>query len=78
MRKKSQKLVLSRETLLALAPAALEGAEGGWATGFTTVSADSCVGSCGPSYCRKCISPPASNSPTGCCYETQYEGCIID
>ena len=78
MRKRSQKLALSRETLRALEPGSLAEADAGWVTGETTVSADSCVGSCGPSYCRKCIRPPASNTPTGCCNLTQYEGCVPD
>ena len=75
MKKKPSKLRLSRETLLALDPPSLRDANGGWPITYTTVSADSCVGSCGPSYCMKCGAPPASNTPTGCCYPDTIDLC---
>lgn len=69
MRKNAQKLSLSRETLFALEPPSLTKANAGWPITYTTVSADSCVGSCGPSYCMRCAHPPASTTPSGCCFE---------
>jgi hypothetical protein len=77
MRKKSVKLSLNRETLLSLAPPSLRDANGGWPIAYTTVSADSCVGSCGPSYCMKCRTPPASTSPSNCCFPDTLDFCEV-
>lgn len=75
MRKNAAKLSLNRETLLALAPPSLRDAHGGWPITYTTVSADSCAASCGGSYCMRCHTPPASTSPSGCCFPDTIDLC---